>query len=179
MKKEQKIYFLLTGEQWLGVALLVMLVLGTLIAVKHFQPKQEVEVSWLNDSTRTDFADYQAKQDSIRKAQWKKKYSRDTITIHMQPFDPNTADSTDFLNLGLPPFVVSNILKYRAKGGKFATPESFARIYGMTDERFAQLKPYIHISEALVYRPDTLRNDSLEHPMDTFPKMFKYSHSCF
>lgn len=94
--------------------------------------------------------------------------------IVLKEFDPNTADSTDFLNLGLPPFVVSNILKYRAKGGKFATPESFARIYGMTDERFAQLKPYIHISEAFVYRPDTLRNDSLEHPMDTFPKMFKY-----
>lgn len=95
--------------------------------------------------------------------------------IILKEFDPNTADSTDFLNLGLPSFMASNILKYRVKGGKFATPESFARIYGMTDDRFAQLKPYIRISEAFAYNPDTLRKDTMRCPKDTFPKVFKYS----
>lgn len=163
MKKEQKIYFLLTGEQWLGVALLVMLVLGTLIAVKHFQPKQELEVSWLNDSTRTDFADYQAKQDSIRKAQWKKKYSRDTITIHMQPFDPNTADSTTLVHLGFKPWQAKNMLKYRAKGGRYRKAEDLKRLYGMTDSMFQVLKPYICIARIEVdsMRKDTVREDSL------------------
>src|SRR3712207_9469155 len=32
-------------------------------------------------------------------------------------FDPNTADSTQFLALGLRPWQVRNIYKYRAKGG--------------------------------------------------------------
>ena len=67
--------------------------------------------------------------------------------VVLKEFDPNTADSIDFLNLGLPPFMASNILKYRAKGGSFSTPESFARIYGMTEERFAQLRPYIKIAD--------------------------------
>jgi uncharacterized integral membrane protein len=49
MKKQRKIYFLLTAEQWLGVVLLAALVIGTLIAVKHFQPEKKVEVSWTND----------------------------------------------------------------------------------------------------------------------------------
>ena len=157
MKKEQKIYFLLTGEQWLGVALLVMLVLGTLIAVKHFQPKQEVEVSWLNDSTRTDFADYQAKQDSIRKAQWKKKYSRDTITIHMQPFDPNTVDSTTLVHLGFKPWQAKNMLKYRAKGGKYRKAEDMKKLYGMTDSMYQALVPYIDIARE---EKDSLEVDS-------------------
>ena len=73
MKKQRKIYFLLTAEQWLGVVLLVALVIGTLVAVKHFQPEKKVEVSWTNDSTQAAFANHQAKEDSIRKSQWKKK----------------------------------------------------------------------------------------------------------
>ena len=60
MKKQRKINFLLTAEQWLGVALLVILVVGTLMAVKHFQPQKEVKTIWVNDSTRTEFAAYQA-----------------------------------------------------------------------------------------------------------------------
>ena len=61
MKKQRKIYFLLTAEQWLGVVLLAALVIGTLIAVKYFQPEKKVEVSWTNDSTQTAFANHQAK----------------------------------------------------------------------------------------------------------------------
>ena len=33
----------------------------------------------------------------------------------LAPFDPNRADSTELLQLGLPPFIVRNIYKYRAK----------------------------------------------------------------
>ena len=45
MKKQRNIYFLLTTEQWLGVALLVVMVIGTLVMVKHFQPEKKVETS--------------------------------------------------------------------------------------------------------------------------------------
>ena len=55
MKKQRNIYFLLTTEQWLGVALLVVMVIGTLVMVKHFQPEKKVETSWTNDSTRAEF----------------------------------------------------------------------------------------------------------------------------
>lgn len=163
MKKERKIHFLLTGEQWLGVALLVILVLGTLIVVKHFQPQQEVEESWVNDSTRTDFAAYQAKQDSIRKAQWQKKYPRDTIEIRLQLFDPNTADSATLVHLGFKPWQAKNILKYRAKGGRYRQAEDLKRLYGMTDSMFQVLTPYIRIArvERDSMEMDTLRGDSL------------------
>ena len=71
MKKQRKIYFLLTAEQWLGVAVLVILVVGTLMAVKHFQPEKEEDSTWINDSTMTHFTAHQAQQDSIRKTEWK------------------------------------------------------------------------------------------------------------
>lgn len=164
MKKERKIRFLLTGEQWIGVALLVILVFVTLIAVKHFQPQQEVEQSWVNDSTKMDFADYQAKQDSIRQAQWQKKYPRDTIEIRMQLFDPNTADSTTLVHLGFKPWQAKNMLKYRAKGGRYRKAEDLKRLYGMTDSMFRVLAPFIRIERVEI---DTAKVGTT--PMDSLP----------
>ena len=47
-------------------------------------------------------------------------------------FDPNTADSTQLLRLGLQPWQVRNIYRYRARGGIYRTREDFARLYGLT-----------------------------------------------
>ena len=173
MKKDKHIYFLLTAEQWLGVALLVILVLGTLIAVSHFQPEKEEHVSWASDSTKAQFADYQVQQDSIRKAGWKKKTS-DTIEIRMQRFDPNTSDSSTLVHLGLKPWQAKNILKYRAKGGKYRKVEDLKKLYGMTDSMYQALAPYVHIAREDV---DSLAKNSLVDSvhvdfagMDSLPK---------
>lgn len=62
-------------------------------------------------------------------------------------FDPNTADSTQLLRLGLQPWQVRNIYKYRAKGGVYRTPEDFARVYGLTRKQYYEMRPYIQISD--------------------------------
>lgn len=63
----------------------------------------------------------------------------------LQPFDPNTADTLTLVQLGLRPFVVNNVLRYRAKGGVFRQASDFRKIYGLTDEEFTVLAPYIVI----------------------------------
>lgn len=62
------------------------------------------------------------------------------------PFDPNTADSTELLRLGLQPWQVRNIYKYRARGGVYRKKEDFARLYGLTVKDYRRLEPYIRIS---------------------------------
>ena len=62
-------------------------------------------------------------------------------------FDPNSADSIELSRLGLSPFAIKNVLKYRAKGGQFKTPASFSKVYGLSPDLFAELEPYIRISE--------------------------------
>lgn len=62
-------------------------------------------------------------------------------------FDPNTADSTQLLRLGLSPWQVRNIYRYRAKGGVYRTPEDFARVYGLTRKQYMDMRPYIQISD--------------------------------
>jgi DNA uptake protein ComE-like DNA-binding protein len=61
-------------------------------------------------------------------------------------FDPNTADSTQLLRLGLQPWQVRNIYKYRAAGGIYRKPTDFAKLYGLTVKQYRELEPYIRIS---------------------------------
>ena len=161
MNKRKRIYFVMTAEQWWGVVVLVVLVVGTLMVVKRFQPPKEDETVWVNDSTKSQFADYQEKQDSIRKAQWRRQ--RDTIAIRMEVFDPNTVDSSTLVHLGFKPWQAKNMVKYRAAGGKYRKPEDLKKLYGMTDSMFQALTPYIYIAreEADSVAVDSLRKDSL------------------
>mgnify|MGYP002517064841 CR=1 FL=1 len=78
-------------------------------------------------------------------------YKVDGVPHELFTFDPNTADSTQLLKLGLQAWQVRSIYKYRAKGGIFREPSDFARLYGLTKRQYEVLAPYIRIGED--YRP--------------------------
>ena len=85
-------------------------------------------------------------------------------------FDPNTADSTALLRLGLQAWQVRNIYKYRAAGGIFRTKEDFARVYGLTQKEYRELEPYIRISAdyqpaALLVAEKVVARDTLRFPV--------------
>lgn len=165
MKKKREKIFLLTGEQWLGLLILGVIIAATLVGMKYLQPADEPTIL-VEDSVKTDFKDYQTKQDSLYKAKWKKTYKRDTIAIQMQVFDPNTVDSMTLLHLGFKPWQAKNMLKYRAKGGKYRKKEDLKKLYGMTDSMYLALTPYIYIKDSIVV--DSARIDSIH--MDSLPK---------
>lgn len=165
MKKKREKIFLLTGEQWLGLLILGVIIAATLVGMKYLQPADEPTIL-VEDSIKTDFKDYQVKQDSLYKAKWKKTYKRDTIAIRMQVFDPNTVDSITLLHLGFKPWQAKNMLKYRAKGGKYRKKEDLKKLYGMTDSMYLALTPYIYIKDSIVV--DSARIDSVH--MDSLPK---------
>jgi len=71
------------------------------------------------------------------------------------PFDPNTADSTTLLRLGLAPWQVRAIYKYRAKHGRYHTPEEFKRLPGMTYELWERLGPQVRIARRFQYIDET------------------------
>ena len=74
-------------------------------------------------------------------------YAEKEIQVETFPFDPNTADSVALLRLGLPPWMVRNIYKYRARGGRYHSPQQFSRTYGMTGELWKRLGPMVRIGE--------------------------------
>ena len=165
-KKKETIVFLLSAEQWLGVLLLILIAGSVFLLLHRFQPKVVEPVVVTTDSMRTTFAVYQAQQDSLRKAKWKKQYARDTIAICMQQFDPNTADSSTLVHLGLKPWQASNMLKYRAKGGCYREAEDLKRLYGMTDSMYLALLPYVVIDTLAIDR----WRDSVRMAADSVPR---------
>lgn len=80
-------------------------------------------------------------------------YRKQAQGIVLASFNPNTADSTTFRRVGLPGWMAHNILRYRHKGGKFRKAEDFRKVYGLTEEQYHTLLPYISIVPE-----DTVRN---------------------
>ena len=90
-------------------------------------------------------------------------------------FDPNTADSTQLLRLGLQPWQVRNIYKYRAAGGIYRKPTDFAKLYGLTVKQYRELEPYIHISSD--YLPAaTLVNETANNNAKATKDTTTYQH---
>lgn len=76
-------------------------------------------------------------------------------------FDPNTTDSATLVSLGIKSYVAKNIIKYRNKGGVFKKPEDFSRIYGLDEETFSRLKPYIKLIEEKNITVDVKKTDTI------------------
>lgn len=103
-------------------------------------------------------------------------YATDEQHHELFTFDPNTADSTQLLRLGLAPWQVRNIYRYRARGGVYSRPADFARLYGMTQGQYRRLEPYISIdpayqSAAALADESSTRQaaDSLRYPVKIQP----------
>lgn len=104
-------------------------------------------------------------------------HTTDTETLP-QPetfyFDPNTADSITLKRLGLSPWQIRNIYKYRARGGRYHRVEDFARLYGLTKGDYDRLRPYIRIAEKYKLMSD-LTSSSSEEPEKSTKTTFTYT----
>lgn len=166
-----KDFFYFSKSQRIGIIVLLSLIVLTLaggILLPYIFPKKEMVVdekfmaeakefkSTLKDREPT-WTDYSKNSNYTR---YDRKFNKEENSHYeLFRFDPNTADSADFVRLGLKPFIAKNILNYRRKGGKFKNLDGFAKVYGISPEKLEELKPYIAIKEeekiAEVKKPET------------------------
>lgn len=147
MKKKKHI---LSRQQAIGAVVLLLMVAAVEVFV-HIMPQRP----------KTDAIPDEIVQmaDTLQKKHYR--YTYDTLHIYLRPFDPNTADSTTLLQLGLKRWQVRNLLKYREKGGVYRKNSDLKRLYGMTDSMYMALAPYIQIDTLRFARPDTIQHDSI------------------
>jgi DNA uptake protein ComE-like DNA-binding protein len=167
-----KDYFYYTRSERRGIiVLLVIIVIG--IVVSLFFP------SVRSEKTKGDASFQQDYEAFIRSIEISDKKEYDKFVrpylhreVVLAPFDPNTADSSTFVRLGLPPWMAGNIMKYRRKGGKFRKAEDFRKIYGLSEAQFETLRPYITLQEE---KRDTVR---MYVPRDTAaPRQFPIKYT--
>ena len=69
-----------------------------------------------------------------------------TVAPSTEVFDPNTATREVLLRHQLPERVVRTLLNYREKGGRFYKSKDLLRVYGLTEEHYRRITPYIEIT---------------------------------
>lgn len=152
-------------QQLVGVGVLVLL-FGIVMTIVHFMPEHTPAApqgEWIDSLMHTST-----------------KHASSATTIRLHYFDPNTADSLSLSELGLKPWQIRNLQKYRQAGGRFRRATDFRRLYGLTDSAYCALAPYICIDTTYLptnhYRAaasrDTIQRDSLfpryvSHKRDT------------
>lgn len=164
-------YFSRTERQGIIILAVLIILVGT---ASWFIPPREVAKIEDNQKFEEEYAIFMAslKEREQEKEVSSKKYQHEKREVILASFDPNTADSITFLNLGLPPWMAKNILKYRAKGGRFRKQSDFQKVYGLTEKQYTTLEPYISIAD-IPKEQDTIRLFNHQEPRDTL-QYYKY-----
>jgi len=154
--------FYFTKAQRIGIIFLLILIIFALIlfaVLPLIVVKKENNLYKNADfiSKASSFKQQLVLRDSLWQEQWnnqrfsdysfRKDAPSETVKSYkLFVFNPNKADSVDLCRLGLKGYVVTNILRYRKKGGYFKDPESFSKVYGISAEKYNELRPYIEIT---------------------------------
>lgn len=166
-----KDFFYYSKGQRVGIVTLIVLIVLALVLnyllPLYFPTNEQIDAKFLSEVKS--FKKSLVSRDSLRQMAWQQKlserqrlyeekyhkdYSMYTNRLNYEKknsytlfnFDPNNVDSTGLIQLGLKPFVASNILKYRRKDGSFKTAADFGKVYGVLPDKFKELEPYITIA---------------------------------
>jgi len=126
-------YFTFSRNERKGITVLLILIFLLAIANKvvfYFETPARIDEALLDKFSR----ELGTMNDSVIQMESSKK---------LFFFNPNTIESLSLDSLNLPESVKSNLLKFRSKGGKFYSASDFRKIYGVTDEIFNQVSPYL------------------------------------
>ena len=134
-------FFYLQKSDRRTIILLLCVIVAAVVVIKVIDDGSTEEAALTQ--LETDKQDHRQRQQPRNHAY----YQTEERKAELFPFDPNTADSTQLLRLGLQPWQVRNIYKFRAAGGVYRQPRDFARLYGLTLKQYRRLEPYIRIKE--------------------------------
>jgi competence protein ComEA len=173
-----KYYFGFSAGESQGFLLLLVLLLCYLllpIVINFFRPKTEVQSAQQQayiDSLQA-ILEARSMADSGRSNNYSFQYNTNEYERNdhfsskkyvFQPkelfaFDPNTISPSTLARTGLPMYICERLAKARNAGFKFYKPEDFKKLYGITDEMFAALAPYIEIKQ-----PDKWQHNATNEP---------------
>ena len=163
MRELLRAFLFFTRTERRGLFVWLVLILFVVVGGKIYRDRQE-QATLTPDALEAQqkaLKEYQAfiasvrQQETEEKQRWRRMWpsaphkQAPVLTV----FDPNTADSVTFRQLGLPGWMARNILRYRERGGKFRRPDDFRKIYGLTEEQYRTLSPYIRIAQTDTARP--------------------------
>lgn len=157
-------YFTFTKGERRGSLLLLFIILLLLILPFIYSKYIHKEVAWdskiqsIADSFFLSLKDVEV-ANAAKQVRVEREEAAEPSVDKPFPFDPNTATLHEFIRLGFSDKQAKVILRYRSKGGFFASPQDFRKMYVVDPASFARLEPFIVIhSSAKVTHKDTMVN---------------------
>ncbi len=156
MSLKQKYHITRSEQRAFGVLLIVVLLI--IVGRWWFSGRGNAENDKISEDDRKELAAFEEslRADSLQRAARRKL----PAAAELFPFNPNVADSATLLRVGLKPWQVRNLLKYRRKGGHWRSADDFRRLYGLTEEEFQRLRPYIIIPPSAEENQNSLAKES-------------------
>lgn len=126
-------YFTFSRNERKGIIVLIILIFLLAVANKvlfYFETPAKIDAAML-DSARHELG---LVNDSLNQKEPIKS---------LFYFNPNTIDPVALDSLDIPEPVKLNLLKFRSKGGKIYSNADFKKIYGVTDQVYNQVSPFL------------------------------------
>jgi DNA uptake protein ComE-like DNA-binding protein len=73
-------------------------------------------------------------------------YTEPKKNIRLFNFDPNTSTEEQWQELGLKDRIIHTIKNYLSKGGSFKKKEDLKKVYGLQEDEYTKLEPFIRIA---------------------------------
>lgn len=130
-------YFTFSRSERKGITILLILIFLLAVANKtifYFETPAKIDTVLL-DSAKHELATI---RDSV---------NQEISVKKLFIFDPNSIDSTALDSLNIPKKIKINLLKFRNKGGKIYSKNDFRKIYGVTEQIFIRIEPYLQIAD--------------------------------
>ena len=171
----EEFLFLRKGEQRALIFVLLILILSLAIRIiadqkmlpvvepdqEFFEKMAEIqrEIEIFREEKKNS---YHSKDEKFRLASSDKQYRYGAENAIREvtpfPFDPNRISYDSLMNMQLSEYVCRNIVSYREAGGIFYRPEDMEKIYGLEQDVFETLLPFIQISAEFLpgFNKDTI-----------------------
>lgn len=170
-------YFSFTSKDRIAVitlaALIVIIVLlpGFIANNNGGQRKVQTDTAWVAAARQLELSavaeqDY---EEPIQRHQFDRQNRTSTRpAASLFYFDPNTLDEAGWKKLGLRDKTIHTIINYVSKGGRFRKPEDLSKIYGLFEDEYARLAPYIRIEQTIKEDPPSPVNTTSPKPIKSF-----------
>lgn len=150
-----KDYFNFSKKERIGIITLLLLLILTWFLPSFFSPDQSFdqenfesfkkEIALFEQEANVQKAEKENVPASYHQQDFSSPATAEKIVLFY--FDPNTLQQEDWKKLGLKDKTIRTILNYVSKGGKFFKPEDLSRIYGLSNNDYERLLPYVRIVE--------------------------------
>jgi competence protein ComEA len=135
-----KDYFTFTKKERKAVFILL-----TLIIIVAFLPK-------LFPANKMKIVEFDLNDSSIERSyvseekEYPNRNDAEEETLSPVTFDPNTVDEVTMQRMNFRPKLISTIINFRNKGGKFFKPEDLRKLYTLKKEEADVLLPYVRMN---------------------------------